>query len=147
LAGLGLSPLEIAKQLGVNKSTVTRWMKAGKLSRAPVKRPQVAFRPGQTPAEWAKAVRESYDLDPTDDQLVTLAESALRVSLDPLVAAQVQLAAAGRFQALVRQLALIAKSVQAALDADAQPTAPKPPARQVRPRSGVDPRNVLMAVK
>jgi hypothetical protein len=34
--------------------------------------------------EWAASVRKDYQLDATDEQLVTLAESALGMALDPL---------------------------------------------------------------
>lgn len=149
LAALGLSQVEIARQLGLNKSTVSRWMKAGKLpaSRvAEVAHPQVAVRPGQTPAEWAAAVRAAYDLDATDEQLVTVAESALGLSLDSAVSPQVRMTAAGRFQALVKQLALVARNQpqQVRTQPELPEAKPKPPLRVIhRP----DPRKLLMAVK
>lgn len=106
LAGLGLASREIAQRLGVAKSTVTRWIAAGKLTRrAPVPLPSGA----QSPAAWAASVRSDYALDASDSQLVTLAQRALELALDPTVAPPVQLNAAGRFQALVRQLALVTR--------------------------------------
>jgi len=148
LAGLGLSPLEIAKRLDVNKSTVTRWMAAGKLTKVARTSPP---KPGrrQKPVEWAAAVRKGYDLDATDEQLVTLAADALEMSKKATVPPQVRLAAAGRFQALVRQLALVARR------ADKVPTdAPAPAAVAAESkkhppvkRPAGDPRRFLTAVK
>lgn len=149
LTVIGLSSLEISKRLGVAKSTVTRWMASGKLSRPEVPGgPVITLRPGHSPAEWAMAVRGAYDLDATDDQLVTLAEAALGVSSDFTVAAHVRMAASGRFQAIVRQLALVARSVKAEQEKAAD--TPEPAQRQKNPvirRSSVDPRRILMAVK
>jgi len=160
LAALGLSPLDISKRLEVNKSTVTRWMATGKLKRT---RGQAAIPPtvdapiGRTPSEWSKSVRAEYSLDHTDDQLVTLAETALELSLNNTVAPHVRMNAAGRFQALVRQLALVARGgeseehppsssapppVQAVSSTPAlRKSSPRPPRR-----GGADPRQHLMAL-
>lgn len=154
LAGLGLSPREIAERLGVDKSSVTRWMKAGKLERRPPSLAPGATQPKQSPAEWAASVREAYDLDATDDQLVTIAETALALSLDRNVAAHVRMTAAGRFQAIVRQLALVARAADkdAAPEKSPAPSTPEParaargPERIIR-RPGGDPRKLLMAIK
>jgi hypothetical protein len=92
LAALGLSPLDISKRLDVNKSTVTRWMKTGKLARTQrvatpkPDPPPVEAHITKTPSEWAKSVRAEYNLDATDDQIVTLAESALELSLNDRLA-------------------------------------------------------------
>jgi transcriptional regulator with XRE-family HTH domain len=154
LASLGLSAGEIAGQLNVNRSTVSRWMKSGKLTRGTVSRFQPVSTPssaGQTPAEWVATVRSAYALDATDEQLVLLAESALAISRDPRAAPHVRMNAAGRFQALVRQLALVARKE----DAD-KPDAPEantaePPTRRLPMRESrrptVDPRTLLQAVK
>lgn len=143
LAGIGLAPKEIAERLGLNKSTVTRWMQAGKLVR--VARPPVpAKRPEQSPAEWAAAVRESYQLDATDDQLVSLAEQALILSNDLLVSPAVRLAASGRFMALTGRLLVRTRVVDTPAEAPAEPVAPARP----RPaRVAGDPRALLMAIK
>lgn len=150
LAALGQSPREIALRLGVDKSTVTRWMQAGKLTRpavAPRSHPLVA-QAGQTPAEWSAAVRKDYDLDATDEQLVALAEGALGLSLDASVAPHVRMNASGRFQAIVRQLSLVTRGA-AAIAPPAPVSAATQPKRQ-NPRvsrpSG-DPRTLLQAVK
>lgn len=153
MASIGCTPKEIADKLGLNKSTVTRWIQAGKLERgkrtsAPpaTETPHVA----QTPAEWAKSVRENYKLDDTDEQLVKLAEVALALSLNPKTGASVRMTAAGRFQGIVRQLSLPARSSE-----EQQPVTPPvqtpapvaPKKRPMRRTGGIDPRNVLMAVK
>lgn len=146
LATLGLSPKEIAKRLGVNRSSVTRWMQSGKLaSKRPVKPLKSSNQRRRTkkPSEWAAAVRSDYQLDETDDQLVGLAEQALTLSLDPNVPANTRITAAGRFQAIVRQLALVARG-------EDKPGAVTPPAPEAPPRpepvQRVDPRRLLMVV-
>jgi plasmid maintenance system antidote protein VapI len=147
LAALGLAPSEIAKRLGVNKSTVTRWIASGKLTRAaPPRAPDLSPHVHKSPDEWAAAVREAYDLDATDDQLVVLAETALRLSLDLKLTAAVRMTAAGRFQALVKQLALIARKVPEV--PIGPPAAIEEPKKPVVPRVRTfDPRTHLMAVK
>jgi hypothetical protein len=141
LAELGLPSSDIARRLGVNSSTVRRWVSSGRLARPTVVAAVAQVR--QSPEEWARDVRATYDLDATDDQLVVMAETALRRALDPLQPASVQLSAMGRFQAIVKQLALVARKA-----AEAAPEEPKakPQARPMR-RPGADPRNLLQAVK
>jgi hypothetical protein len=151
LGELGLSPREIAIKLGLNKSTVTRWIAAGKLKRHEAQAPAArAVAEGvwrdKTPAEWAAAVREDYDLSETDDQLVTLAESALLVGRDPLSSASTRLNAMGRFQALVKQLGLETRSVVPLPDeAPVEPASPVK-AAPVLKRTGTDPRGILMGL-
>lgn len=146
LAGLGLSPKDIAVRLGVNKSSVTRWMKAGKLGQARSARQPVSIsKRHQTPDQWAAAVRKAYDLDATDEQLVELAVDALRMSKDLAIGPQARMTAAGRFQALVKQLRLVARAESPTASTDAGE-----PKRQTfaAPRhSGGDPRAILTAVK
>lgn len=150
LAALGLAPKDIAIKLGVNKSSVTRWMAAGRLksTRGRTLRPPSStappLRPPKTPDAWAQDIRRSYDLDATDDQLVAIAESALALTLNMAETPQIRLQAAGRFQAIVKQLALVARS-----GVDTKPTslesqaaAKKPPVR----RHAGDPRVLMMAV-
>lgn len=149
LHGLGLSPREIAQHLQVNKSTVTRWMQAGKFGDRPKRQvpPSIVgmSRTRRTPGQWAKEVRENYDLDSTDDQLVTLAEEALRSSLDRTLLVPIRLNAAKTFQGLIRQLALVARH------ATAEPSAPVPKKPEPAPRPRIvrppreDPRAKLMA--
>lgn len=155
LAELGLSSREIAGRLNVTTATVNRWKQAGKLprTRGTVGEgvPVGVVTPGQTPAEWAAAVRAEFDLNPTDGQLVTLGEAALAMSLNPTVTPQVRMNATGRFLAVAKQLALVARAA-ALKDAETSPVEPaeepkkKFPARVER-RTGADPRTILMAVK
>lgn len=141
LAALGLSPREIARRLEVNKSTVTRWIAAGKLE---VRTRLTLTGTGQNPAQWAATVRKDYALDATDEQLVTLAESALALALDPSTAPHVRMTAAGRFQAIVRQLALVARVA----DVQTPGLRTAEPLTLVEvPTVRVDPRRLLMAVK
>jgi hypothetical protein len=146
LAALGLSPKDIATRLNVDKSSVTRWMKQGKLAptrddRRPVK---IGAAKKTTPEQWAAAVRAAYDLDATDEQLVALAVDALKMSRDLAIGPQARMTAAGRFQALVKQLRLIARAQVAP---QATPEAPKRQTFEPRHRSTVDPRTLLTAVK
>ena len=145
LAALGLLASEIALRLQVHKSTVGRWIEAGQLtlSKPPLANP---VRAKQSPEEWAAAVREAYQLDATDEQLVTLAQQALGVSLDPNVSPSVQMTAAGRFQTLVRQLDLPARAAeQEHADLTKEPERPRNP--PVARRPGFDPRGLLAAAK
>lgn len=149
LAGAGLSPREIAKKLDLSKSTVTRWIKAGKLSRgATGKGPHVNAPARQSPSEWAKSVRDEYALDSTDEQLVTLGESALSVSRDMTVTAQLQLAAGARFAAIVKQLNLPMRRATAEPEDGEKPaaTAAKKNPVVVRKPAG-DPRTLFMVPK
>lgn len=139
-----------ARELGVDRSTITRWMQAGKIKA----KPQVELREGKTPpppptatswAEWAPAVRDAYVLSPTDTQLVALAEKALALVYDEDKAV-VQLMAMARFAALVKQLNL---QQAAPVQAQAPTSAPPRPLMAARSvvRSTADPRAILMAVK
>jgi hypothetical protein len=141
LAELGLTPLEIAERLEVNRSSVQRWMAAGKVTdtrrtnkdRAPVEPVSTA---GKTPSEWAIEVRRNFVLDVTDEQLVTMAEAALTIAHNRFSSEPVRLAAMGRFQAIVKQLSLVARRA----DEETAPTRPESPARAARTQ---DPRTLL----
>jgi transposase len=154
LASAGMEPKAIADRLGVNRSTVTRWMQEGKIARTVPRTVDLKVKPGQPPKSWAKAVRAAYDLDATDDQLVTLAELALSMSRDSKVKPHIRMTAAGRYQALVRQLALGVRGAVADVEPDepeAEATAAEPARRRnpERPqRAAGDPRSpFLTAVK
>jgi hypothetical protein len=128
LADLGLTPQEIAKRLGegVNRSTVQRWMAAGKIrdNRRGAKGEKLAsFTLLRKPSEWATDVRKEYALDSTDDQLVTLAESALGISLDVDQPKPVRLNAMRTYQGLVKQLSLITRAADKP-ETPAKPDAP-----------------------
>ena len=153
LAKLGCSPLEIAKHIRVDKSSVTRWIRAGKLPRADDSNViALGVQPKQTPAEWAAAVREDYLLDATDEQLVTLGEAALMISQDPLAKRSERLNASRAFLSVVDKLKIVTRrgAEQAqpqpqqapAANEPAQSAKKNPPVR----RSNVDPRGLLMVV-
>ena len=147
LAEVGLTPLEIANRIGVKRSTVQRWMAAGKITDT---RRGGTGRSGQKvtkltkPSEWSATVRKDFALDATDDQLVTLAETALGLALDPLRPEPVRLGAMTRFQALVKQLALVARAADVPAVPDAPPSRPS---RQMPRRQAGDPRALLSMVK
>lgn len=145
LAGLGLSAREIARRLEIHESSISRWIKAGKLTISQGSRPAglTSSRGGQTAAEWAAAVREAFDLDATDEQVVDLAESALLVARDPNTPGSLRLQAMGRFQALVKQLALVARVADAKPERD---EAPKRKTFEAPRRTGTDPRGILSGV-
>jgi excisionase family DNA binding protein len=150
LAELGLTPREIAKRLDLAKSTVIRWIRAGKLPKtAPSKLGPPGETPGsdagQTAANWATRVRRDYALDATDEQLVQLAELALTTARDPAISVRVRLSAMTRFQAIVKQLALVTRQKKDALP-PAPPEPPKDPPKPLaapRPRRE-DPRATLL---
>lgn len=145
MAALGLTALEIGRQIGVSKAAVNRWFAAGKLTKTTrsVKASGAVASP--LPGEWAKAVRDTYSLDATDEQLVTCAQQALDVAYDMTETPTTRMNAMGRFQALVKQLALVPRSAEQPQQKPAEPEKPAP--RPMTVRSGVDPRNVLQAVK
>jgi len=87
-------------------------------------------------------VRETYDLDATDEQLVLVAGEALKLSMDLAVRPQLRMAAAGRFQGIVKQLALVTRTAVSEQPAPVQN--PRKTFRVVRRWSGVDPRQALM---
>lgn len=154
LIALKLSEREIAKRLNVNKSTITRWKKAGKLQKAsesidalPVDPPPARI----SPAEWSRSVRAEYQLDSTDEALVTLAEAALSASRDMTASLREQLSAGARFAALVRQMNLPGRRIAALADQQpAPPVAKEPEQRKTNPvvqRSTVDPRTAFTVIK
>lgn len=105
-----------ARTLGVNRSSIQRWIRAGKVPpfspspRAPRLAP-TSQQPEREPepvatAGWAASVRAAYDLTATELELLALAERARTIALDDTQKPETQLAAAGRFQTLIRQLNL-----------------------------------------
>jgi hypothetical protein len=149
LAKLGIAPVDIAKKTGVRRSTVQRWMAAGKLTDTR-QGARGGRAPGVTrstkPKDWAATVRREYQLDVTDEALVTSAEMALSMAIDPLQSTTTRLTAMGRFQSIVKQLALVAR--EGAADKPVAPPAPAEQARiqRVTKRPAVDPRRALMSV-
>jgi hypothetical protein len=144
LADIGLSPTEIATRLEVARSTVHRWMAAGKLTDTHRRAAGGAEVRPRSATEWSAAVRANYALDATDEELVTMGEAALRKVHDPRATPQVQLSAMSRFIAIVKQLALVARAAEAT---PAPVEAPPPPAERATRRPATDPRTFLQAVK
>ena len=120
---------EAARTIGVNRSTVFRWIQQGKVpapgTRVRVKRevttrghlpdnkgPFVPTSDVETslhlpdPKHWAAAVRAKYDLSATENTLVDLGVAALAIAEDKEQRPEVRLAAMGRYAALVKQLNL-----------------------------------------
>ena len=146
LADLGLSAAEIGRRLEVNRSTVHRWMATGKLpdtkgsrlvgpaveAASPGRRLGVR-RPGRR-----RCARRMRSMPPTSSSW-TLATAALTVAKAAGEPATVRLQAAGRFQALVKQLALVARKPEA--ETAPAPSRRRPPVRAPR----ADPRAIAAA--
>jgi hypothetical protein len=105
-----------ARRLGVNRSTIHRWIVDGKAPR-PGRRRSLQKNGSdaqvlelQTPAAWAEAVRAAYVLSVTEQTLLRLAERALEMAHDDTQKTETRLAAMARFQTLVRQLDLEVES-------------------------------------
>lgn len=134
---------EAAAKLGVNRSSLHRWLQAGKVTKPEPKTGVAAgAEPGQTPDQWATKVRELGELDATRSALVDLAVAALTISRDGEHRPETRLAAMGRYQQLVRQLNLDTGGA-----AEVAKPATTNPARHALPRASGDPRALLMVVK
>lgn len=155
LGGLGLTAAEIARRLKVNRSSVTRWIKAGKLANDRKPQPPPATPPRRrmnakrdSPSEWAMRIRAEYSLDASDDQLVTLAERCLVMAQDPALKPSDRVSAGREFRGIVKQLALVGRH---GVEIPETPSAPAPAAAAARPMpvrsTTADPRAKLMAVK
>lgn len=144
LVELGVAGPEIAKRIGVDPSTVRKWMRAGKMGKPGRSRPGRTVHPKRSPESWAREVRATYALDVSDDQRVSLAEQALLTAYDRNQTPAVRLNAMRTFDGIVKRLNLVARD--AAASPQQEPEAPKLVAAPAqRPR--VDPRHVLTAVK
>lgn len=138
---------DAARELGVDKGTISRWVASGK-----------APKPGQaemkqeasdkasaveTPEAWGEWVRQKFTLSRSELELVMLAEIALRIAKDPDSSPNEKMVAATRFQALLNQLKLEPET-----KGQAEPQSPVDTGRALpRRRAGADPRALLMAVK
>jgi hypothetical protein len=98
---------EAARRLGVNRSTVHRWIASGKMLRPEKSRRQPAASaiPRQSPGSWGEWARQTFDLSVCEQALVELGEQALMLAQDQAETPAVRLSAIGRFQQLTRQLA------------------------------------------
>jgi transposase len=132
LAALGQSPADIAKALDVNKSTVTRWFASGKLKRAEPNPLFVQAPARQSPADWARSMREEFMLSSTDEQLVTLGEAALSLSRDVTASPVVQLSASASFRAIAKQLAIATSRTAAKMPEQPKKAVNESPARVLK---------------
>lgn len=140
------SVADAAKRLGVKRSTVYRWIAAGKTPKPGGERTGLSAGPvkGQTPEVWAAQVRGCRELDATGAALLDLAVSAFTLARENS-SALVRLSAMTRFQALVKQLRLDEGEAESGKPAESSaPATTKNPA--VR-RVTHDPRRLLQAVK
>lgn len=145
LFGLGMSLSEIGRQLDVQQSTVSRWVSSGKLTKPKAgKRVASKGTPPKAPAQWAASVRETYALDPTDEQLVTTAQQALEVAYNMAEGPTTRLSAMGRFQSVVKQLALGLSDRKTATETEQVVAVSRVP---MAGRVGSDPRSFLQVVK
>ena len=118
VVGRSASVTAAARELGVDRSSVHRWILAGHVPRPGGRVRLVATRssrsveavPGDpVPPElpdvgWAEWARTTYELSANEKALVDLADRALRLARDEGQRPELQLAAMNRFQALVKQL-------------------------------------------
>ena len=100
-----------ARRLGVDRSTLHRWLKAGKVQGAAARQKRATTAEdgpatNRTPGEWAAAVRRDYEFTATEERLVDLSELTLTMSQDERLSTSERLAAMARFQALTKQLRL-----------------------------------------
>lgn len=134
-----------ARKLGINRSTLHRWIESGKVkvpdktrARAGAEQPPEDL----APEHWAEWVRKNFELSATDLQLVDLARIALVQARDEQGQPNVRLNAMGRFQNIVKQLNLDDEGSRQATEVSRNPTP------EVPRRTGThDPRTLLMAVK
>lgn len=145
LAAIGLNANQISLRLEVNRSTVTRWMKAGKLPKTTTAPLTLHATADQSPDQWAASVRAEFDMDATDQQLLTHAKDALALARDAGNSVRERLAAGAEYRATLRQLNLPAKTAAAAADAaPAHAPVEKPKPRLVHRRPAEDPRKQFM---
>jgi Helix-turn-helix domain len=111
---------EAARRLHVDRATIKRWVRSGQIPALACRRgpplasaavvaplvPDENRREPVTPEQWAEDIRRRYALDATEEQLLKLATAALTLALDPSATPTTALAAAGRYQQLIRQLNL-----------------------------------------
>jgi hypothetical protein len=103
-----------AKALGVDRSTVTRWIATGKVSRPGGRQraAQGASEPVALPVSadaWAADIRERYALTSTENTLVELGAAALTLALDPKQKPSDRAAASREFRSCVHHLNLEAE--------------------------------------
>lgn len=152
IVGFARSRTEAAAQLGVNRSTLHRWIKAGKVPEPGSARPPrpagektekpTGVVPAQSPDDWAKAMQKDRELTATERQLLDLARAALTMAYGS-DDEKTRLSAMARFQGLEKRLNLDAMMVDKPVMS--APARGGRPAR--RPSASMDPRKILSAVK
>jgi transposase-like protein len=95
----GAAAVVAAQRAGVHRSTIHRWRQAHK-GTMPAASPQEA---AQAWGAWARA---QFELDRCELELVALGEAVLGIANDAGARPETRLAAAARFQAILRQLHL-----------------------------------------
>jgi hypothetical protein len=101
-----------ARQVGVNRSTLYRLIKAGKIPpltgrRRPVVQSRPPASPDGDPSEtWRQKVDKAYVFNATELELASMAERARTMAHNDALKPETQLAAMGRYQQLIRQLNL-----------------------------------------
>lgn len=142
LAAMGLSASEIGQRISVTASQVRRWFQSGQLVKAPRSVRGHTAKAPRSPEQWARDVRASYQLDATDDQRVTAAEICLKTFHDTTQPMSLRLQAMARFDAIAKNLNLVAKN------ADEPPKPAEEPKVKPEPmrRTGADPRTALLTV-
>ncbi|MEX0708050.1 MAG: helix-turn-helix domain-containing protein [Woeseia sp.] len=101
-----------ARTLGVNRSTLHRWLQADTSLQEPVRERDAAVQRAtdaarnMDPKAWARAIEAAYVLTDTECVLLDLACRALELTRDAAAKPSEQLAAMARFQALVKDLDL-----------------------------------------
>ena len=93
-----------AKACGVNKSTIFRWVKSGRVPAPGRPAPAAASSVPLVSEGWAAAMRAAYVFNATEDTYIDLADEALTMARDRSMKPADRLAAMGRFSALVRQI-------------------------------------------
>jgi transposase-like protein len=97
---------EAARRIGVDRSTMHRWIQQGKVPRPARRRSAMKTPKAEAPADWGAAVRGRYALSESEHELVNLGAVALGMANDVALKPEIRLAAAARFAALIRQLDL-----------------------------------------
>lgn len=105
----GFSDAEIARKIGVHRSTAFRLRKQAKLQ--PGRKIKAPTKPADPVSDMAPDalknwILSNFDLAPAERALLDLAVTALEVSRDTSQSASVRLMAAGRFQSLLKDLRL-----------------------------------------
>lgn len=103
---------EASRTLGVDRSTLHRWMEADPTLKAPITERVEATAEATkaadvlAPAQWAKRIESLYELTDTERVTLDLARRSLEMARDDFAKPSERLTAMGRFQLLVKDLNL-----------------------------------------